>query len=420
MSIVLMASLLANPAHAFCGTYMGSADSQLFSGASQVAMVRQGKHTTLTLANDYEGDLTDFALVIPVPTVLSEADVDVVDSELFQVLDQYSAPRRVAYSCDSGWAYEDGGGGFWGCGNKEYALTADAADTGSSGEDATVQVEDHFSVGNFEIVILSATESGDLIGWLSGNGYQVPLEAEDLLTEYIDGGSYFLAAKVSLDAQADADGVWLRPLQLRYDSDVWSLPVRLGTVNSPGSQDLIVYTLTDPGDGAAGVANYPEVTVEDECVWGTADDDFGGWYEDRFAEAMASEARAAWLVEYSWNTDGCDPCTREPPTSQDLQDLGFEGHGAWLTRLHLRYAPEAVDQDLTLYASGITDNSQIRYVDAGECTGGAGLCSDALPVDAALTDGPVRSVGGKGLRWRGLAPLALLPLFAFGRRGRRP
>ena len=42
----------------------GLCDLSLLSHTSQVAMVRQGNQTTLTLANDYEGELSEFALVI--------------------------------------------------------------------------------------------------------------------------------------------------------------------------------------------------------------------------------------------------------------------------------------------------------------------------------------------------------------------
>ena len=60
----------------FCGTYVGGAGSSLYNGASQIAVVRQGTQTTLTMANDVfgSGDLSEFALVVPVPEVLGPDD----------------------------------------------------------------------------------------------------------------------------------------------------------------------------------------------------------------------------------------------------------------------------------------------------------------------------------------------------------
>ena len=66
----------------FCGTYVGGAGSSLYNGASQIAVVRQGTQTTLTMANDVfgSGDLSEFALVVPVPEVLGPDDVATVDA----------------------------------------------------------------------------------------------------------------------------------------------------------------------------------------------------------------------------------------------------------------------------------------------------------------------------------------------------
>ncbi len=57
----------STPARAFCGFYVGKADASLFNEASQVIMVRRDNRTVISMANDYKGELTDFALVVPVP-----------------------------------------------------------------------------------------------------------------------------------------------------------------------------------------------------------------------------------------------------------------------------------------------------------------------------------------------------------------
>ena len=64
LALVALAPLSAQ---AFCGFYAGKADAQLFNEASQVVMVRDGQRTVISMLNDYKGDLTEFALVVPVP-----------------------------------------------------------------------------------------------------------------------------------------------------------------------------------------------------------------------------------------------------------------------------------------------------------------------------------------------------------------
>src|SRR5215813_8280136 len=85
---------------AFCGFYVAKADSKLFNKASQVVLVRDGDHTVLTMANDFKGDPKEFAVVIPVPTILERGQIHVADKGLIDHLDAYSAPRLSEYYDD--------------------------------------------------------------------------------------------------------------------------------------------------------------------------------------------------------------------------------------------------------------------------------------------------------------------------------
>jgi len=85
------------PAQAFCGFYVAKADASLFNKASEVVVARKGEQTAVTMASDYQGDLKEFALVIPVPTVVSKDQIKVLESTLVDHLDAYSAPRLVEY-----------------------------------------------------------------------------------------------------------------------------------------------------------------------------------------------------------------------------------------------------------------------------------------------------------------------------------
>ena len=51
----------------------------------------------LTMSNDFKGDPREFAVVIPVPTVLQKDQIHVGDKALLDYLDAYSAPRLVEY-----------------------------------------------------------------------------------------------------------------------------------------------------------------------------------------------------------------------------------------------------------------------------------------------------------------------------------
>src|SRR5436189_6112702 len=91
-SFVLRSTL---PILGFCGFYVTKADTKLFNKASQVVLVRDGDRTVMTMANDFEGEPKEFAVVMPVPTFLTREQIHVGDKALVDHLDAYSAPRLV-------------------------------------------------------------------------------------------------------------------------------------------------------------------------------------------------------------------------------------------------------------------------------------------------------------------------------------
>src|SRR5439155_303908 len=97
VAALLVVALAAPTVLAFCGFYVARADAKLFNQASQVVLVRHDDKTVLTMANDFKGDLKEFAIVVPVPTVLEKGQVRVSDRALIEHLDAYSAPRLVEY-----------------------------------------------------------------------------------------------------------------------------------------------------------------------------------------------------------------------------------------------------------------------------------------------------------------------------------
>ena len=93
--VLLLVVLLRSPsAHAFCGFYVSGSDAPLGNDATQVALMRSGTRTVLSMRNSYQGPPEDFALVVPVPVVLQRENVRTLPAALFDQLDRLSAPRR--------------------------------------------------------------------------------------------------------------------------------------------------------------------------------------------------------------------------------------------------------------------------------------------------------------------------------------
>ena len=88
---------LTSTAQAFCGFYVARADTSLYNQASQVVLVRDDNRTVITMANDFQGDTRDFAMVVPVPTFIQREQINVAERGLIEHLDAYTAPRLVEY-----------------------------------------------------------------------------------------------------------------------------------------------------------------------------------------------------------------------------------------------------------------------------------------------------------------------------------
>jgi len=72
VTALLVVAIAAPTVLAFCGFYVAKADTKLFNQASQVVLVRNENKTVITMANDFKGDPQEFAVVVPVPTVLDK------------------------------------------------------------------------------------------------------------------------------------------------------------------------------------------------------------------------------------------------------------------------------------------------------------------------------------------------------------
>jgi hypothetical protein len=154
-------------------------------------------------------------MVVPVPQVLGAADVKTLEDYVFDKVDRLSAPRLVEYEEQDPCLWDD-----YAEANNGWAGSADA---GASVNDATtanssgnnVVVEAQFKEGEYEIAILSATESTALETYLKENDYAVPSGASAYYQPYIDAGMYFFVAKVDPNEVVfDVDGnAMLSPLR---------------------------------------------------------------------------------------------------------------------------------------------------------------------------------------------------------------
>lgn len=389
---LVIASLAAN---AFCGFYVAKADGKLFNKSSQVIMVRNSETNanTITMANDYEGDFNEFAMVVPVPVVLKEKNIRVVRKDLFDRFDAYSAPRLAEY-------YDENP-----CYEMDYEIMENATMSVLASGDKNimrfkseykgVSIEAQYEVGEYDILILSAKESNGLKNWLTDNGYKIPTKASEVLTPYIKNDMKFFVAKVNTKRLKQKNGKYLSPIQISFKHNKFMLPIRLGMANSDGYQDLIVHAFTQ--NGRVETTNYQtKMMPSNKQVPLFVNDVFGDFYKSVFSKAHSNNKKAVF-VEYAWDLDGknftkCDPCNTTPPSIQELKNAGVDWvqptNNRWganytgnlhFTRLHVRYNRSNFPQDLVFTETQNKHNFQCRYILTHPAKITDEACDEVLP-----------------------------------------
>ncbi len=387
-------ALSAPAATAFCGFYVAKADTDLFNDASKVVLVRDDERTVITMASDYRGEASEFAMVVPVVDIPEREQINVANPALVDHLDEYTAPRLVEY-------YDEDPCQMYR--RMEMAMSAPPEpaammkDAAPEAEALGVTIEAEYEVGEYDILILSAEESDGLITWLNGNGYRIPDGAEEVVGAYLNRGMKFFVAKVNLERHSGSS--MLRPIQVAYEDEDFMLPIRLGTVNAEGKQELFVFAITR--EGRVETTNYKTVKLPSNMdVPIYVKDEFGEFYKAMFAHQTEKHKGKAVFMEYAWDMSWCDPCAANPLSRSELRELGVMwldegGQGdiepmprpgirpgpqpvdAFVTRLHVRYDGETFPEDLNFQVTGDRENYQGRYVLRHPWRGDYGKCEAA-------------------------------------------
>ncbi len=378
LCVLALVAAVPTPTRAFCGFYVGGAEQSLYANATLVVMMREGTRTVLSMQNDYQGPTERFAMVVPVPAVLHEGDVRTLPHEVFAHVDRLTAPRLVEY-WEQDPCYQPPPRRYRRL-SRSAARRSEVSGGAAEIDDLGVTVEAEFAVGEYDVAILSARDSTGLETWLHREQYAIPVGARAILRPYVEAGTKFFVARVDPARVTFRDGrAVLSPLRFHYDSPDFWLPVRMGLMSSPGTQDLILHVISR--EGRFEVANYANVSIPTNLrVSDAVRQDFGAFYEGVFRDTVQAHPRTV-VTEYAWDTASCDPCPMPPLSPSELQVLGADvlrpgsPRGFTVSRLHYRYGPNDLTEDLVLRA-------------APDLQGGGGVPSPDGAISQQLTSVP--------------------------------
>jgi len=208
----------------------------------------------------------------------------------------------------------------------------------------------------------------------------------------------FFVAKVNLKEQKKLGFTYLRPIQIAFESPKFALPIRLGMVNSQGSQELFVYAMSRKG--RVETVNYRTIKLpSDRDVPEFVKGEFSDFYRALFSRQVKLQGMQVVFTEYAWDMSWCDPCAGQPLTNDELRDLGCfwihdanGGQAPFLTRLHVRYDAAHFPEDLVFQETADRANFQGRYIIRHEWKG-EGDCPSARAYRATLPDRRAKEAG---------------------------
>ena len=221
--VAIVLTLMATPVLADGALFIGDEIMwhDLYQSA-QRAVILYGNSTGnstqhLILSVSFEGDAEEFAWVIPVP---NKPEISLSDAELFWELSDFTRrviPPEPGFGCWASTPPPDG-----------------------------VEVEEQV-VGPYATAILSATDPTALVDWLNVNGYSFPEEGEEIISEYIDKGWYFVATRINAvdedTGHALAEGS-IEPIVLSFASDEIVYPLRITSLSAT-SPEVLLYVFAD-------------------------------------------------------------------------------------------------------------------------------------------------------------------------------
>lgn len=332
LSAVLGTALLlvSMPATCFPGVFVGKAGSQSVAHTAHVVVMLNGPISVVTVMVDYEGELSPFSLLVPVPADVTIDRVRAVKREFIARLEQLSAPRFHGFfeqdPCDHGPTEQD------------WDVRYEASDSGFLAPAFLPPPERHWTVSNdisvatepvfkngeseFRFHVLPDGEPHEIEAWLKPRGYHATAETLSSLARVLDQRKLLVAEVNPARAELLGDG-GLQLGAIRYWSRDPALIINstLGLLNSAGYQDLFLYVLHPTA--RFQVSNYDNVFLPSNVeVSPAAAEQLAVLYNALFDAQLRRNPRSA-VTEFVWPTTGCgEPCPNAPLTLNELMSLG--------------------------------------------------------------------------------------------------
>ncbi len=275
---------------------------------------------------NYSGSASDFAWVLPVPSV---PKLDTAPVNTFRNLDQQTVPRFIGPEPPQ-------------CGLPPLGLRP-----GSSGlPPRGVNVYSSGTVGPYAYDVIGSSDPAALSKWLLGHHYHIPDQMQPAIQSYTQAHMLFLAMR--LQPQAGVQDIQPVKVTFATTQPQVMIPLRMAASSAMPHMGILVWIF---GSGRFVPQNYQPLQIRKTQI---ALDPYAGANYEQLVERAASQANGhGFITEYArpssmLNTEG-DPTL-----------AGLQQRYSYVTRLYTRISPEQMTVDPVFAAqSGLPNVSNV-------------------------------------------------------------
>ncbi len=327
LALALLSS--AQPAAAFPGFFASKKQEPIKNYSTQIAIMKRGPDTVVSVMADYEGPLEGFALVMMVPADVTSEKVTTLKRDFVDRLDSLSAPRFHEYweqdPCDPGPVEQEWERNLKVQGSAGGPLGG-GAPTPEGGalkpaKELFLDVKVRQKEGEYKFTVLEP--GANVLEWLSSHGYKAPEGAAAALAPY--GALRPLVAEVDPKRVelVGGDRAQLSPVRFATAQPFDTIPSRLGLLNAPKQQELLIFVI-DP-ESRYEAKNYPTIFPPTNVHLDFSAKERMGEFYNALYDIILAKHPQTFLAEYAWPADGCgQPCATEPLMIHELLSLGAD------------------------------------------------------------------------------------------------
>ena len=359
---VLIVALFPSSASAFPGVYIAKNDEKRILQSVHVVLMEKDGASVVTVAPDYEGPFTPFAIVMVVPGDVTLDRIKTMRRENITRIEELTAPRFHDFyekdPCEPGEAQQEWQrdlsvkttgflGGDQAIGGAKKAAREFSVDFSTRYKDSESEYRYHLIGGKPAEADAENPQWGksyaDLDAFLTDTGYKMPGDIRKALAKYQQQGMKLLA--IDVDTKMIEIGAKERAqlAGIRYwtTEKVTTIQSTLGLANIDKKQDLFVYVLHpdrrfEPKNYGY---SYPPTNIELEANIKLASgknrvvkERIGEIY-NAIHDRILAKHPDHFVYEYAWPTGSCgEPCPNERLLVNELLMFGGEVFEERLTK----------------------------------------------------------------------------------------